>query len=162
DESLGMSWNRRAARSRRWPMILRRKTGLIVASLMVLASLWGHAFRTLRGQQNSTTATAETRGSDWSVLVRLHSAIVIAHKGVPVINSAMMFWGRNWRFAPWSTKRTEFTEGHQQFSGENKDLKLKVINDLKSPAPNIIRMELVVRAEQDLPGVIGGGWQWNL
>jgi hypothetical protein len=143
-------------------MILRRKTRLIVASLVVLGSLWGHGDRALRGQQNSTPATAETRGSDWSVRVRPDSTIEIAHKGAPVINSAMMFWGQNWRFAHWSIKRSELTAGHQQFSGENKNLKLRAISDLESPAPNVIRMEVLVRAEEDLPGVIGGGWQWNL
>jgi Cellulase (glycosyl hydrolase family 5) len=142
-------------------MALRRKTGLIVISLAALATLWGYASRSLHGQQNPSARTVETRGSDWSVETRPDSSIVIRYKGVVVLSSKSHFWGPNYKYAQTTVKRTSSTEGHKQFAGEIQDYKLKITNDLRSPAPNVIRIDLVVQAQETLPNVIGGGWEWN-
>ncbi len=144
-------------------MILRWKTGLIVVSCVALASLWGYASRSSRGEQKANTApAADVRGSDWSVNVRPNSNIEIWYKGVPIISSSTLFWGQKWKFAGANFKPVAGEQGHHRFVGEVRDLKLRILADMEAARPNVIQMELLVQAAEEMAGVIGGGWQWNL
>jgi hypothetical protein len=80
---------------------------------------------------------------------------------LPVLTTAMHFWGRKWKYAMLVMKRVSAEESHHQFAGENRELKFKVTSDVKSAAPNVLRIELMLQAAEDLNDVIGGGWQWQ-
>ena len=89
------------------------------------------------------------------------ATIDILHKGAPVVTTNCYFWGKKFAWAGPDLKCKPAGPGRWDVTGTISGLKIKVTGTMQAPAPNVIRMDLTLVAEQTMPDVIGGGWQWN-
>ncbi len=108
------------------------------------------------------TAAAEP---EWSMQIEpKKSSFHIFRKGVPIITSGTLFWGENWSWAGGddSFKFQPLGGGKYNVSGGVKNLGLTITGKIEPTAPNVLRMDFVLRADRAFPKVIGGGWQWDL
>src|SRR5262249_51692080 len=94
--------------------------------------------------------------------IRPPGRIEIANKGVKVVTTATYFWGPKWSWGAATLKWEPAGEGRWNLQGQVPPLKLKMTGTAQSTAPNVLQIDLVVRAEHAMPDVIGGGWQWTL
>jgi hypothetical protein len=144
-------------------MSVRLKLFLGIPLCVALISLGTHFLGSSHADQRGNAGPAvETRGADWTVQVGPPWAFGIAHKGVPIVSTEVISWGKNWSWAGTEFKGAPGGDGRNKFSGNIDDLHVKLVGEVESPAPNVIRMDLLIRAEKASPEVIGSCWQWNL
>ena len=110
--------------------------------------------------EGAGVATAN-RASDWSMEVTPKTTIDILYKGVPVVTTDLVFWGSKFAWANASARCEPAGAGRWKIAGAISGLKTKVSGTMEAPAPNAIQIDLVLDAEQTMPDVVGGGWQWN-
>src|SRR5262249_13044542 len=123
------------------------------------------AQRSSCGEQQPDGRAAETRGSGWSTTIKPDGTLEVSHKGAPIITTMFLFWnkeGNKWIWADPSLKFEPDGPGQWSASGQVTGLKLKMAGWVRSTAPHAIQIDLLIRAEQEMPDVIGGGFQWNL
>src|SRR5579875_2942602 len=143
-------------------MAVRRKTVLILTVCAVMASISIHVQRPSRGGQRPGDRPEEGRGGDWSLVITPGGMFEISHKGAPIVHTAFHFWGKRWAYAGPSLRCDPDGPRRWHLSGQVPGLKLKLSGWLRSTASNVIQMEMLIRAEQEMSDVIGGGFQWDL
>jgi hypothetical protein len=142
-------------------MTLRRKSGLVVALGVALTSLLICLHRSPVGERAASAAPpVETTGSDWTVRIKERGIIEICYKGVVIIRSQWVYWGKNWAWVGQDTKSTPGEGGEVKVVSNVPDLKMILTGDMRSPAPNVVQMDLTLQAQQAAPQVIGGGLAW--
>jgi Cellulase (glycosyl hydrolase family 5) len=136
---------------------IRRIVGLYITLSLLLICGYGCAF----GQQAASDApAAETLGSDWSVKLNDNAVIEIWYKGTPVISNVFVHWGRNWDWAGTQTTGTYGDQGQLKFVSDIPKLKIKMVGEMRSTAPNVLQIDMVRQSELAVPEAMGGGWQW--
>lgn len=145
-------------------MSLRRTFVLIapfcVATIAMVAAIPGHS----GGSQKAGNAapSAPARGSDFSVQVTPSGLLEVRYRGVPVVTSEVAAWGPKWSWAGPDQKAVTDDEGQVRLAGNANGLNLKWVGELASPAPNVLRLDLLFRAEKAIPEMIGVCSQWKL
>ncbi len=139
---------------------------IFVASTSLVACSWhGCVLHAQQPRSDQATQTSQAppvdSGADWTVSVEPDTNLHIYHKGSPVVETKMNFWGPKWR---WFLPRFERLPG----KGENysvvakvAELKLKMRGRIGFPSPNVVEMTYDFTASQEIPDAIGGGWDWN-
>jgi len=101
--------------------------------------------------------------SDWQIQITEMAGIVISHKSVPVLSSAYVFWGSNWRWAS-PRLRIEGLEslGLRAIKGSIPGLKTEISGSVARLESNKIKFTWNLTAREHLNHIIGGGISFHL
>ncbi|HJN14432.1 MAG TPA: glycosyl hydrolase family 5, partial [Armatimonadota bacterium] len=103
--------------------------------------------------------TTHCLAAQWEMVVTDRATVEIRHDQTPIVKADYLFWGADWK---WAGAQMKVEEGARGFTGTVADLGLSIVGTVTTPAPNVMRVEYEVTAEEALRGIIGGGLEWGL
>ncbi len=117
--------------------------------------------------QETTPAAALELGAaggepGWEVSISPNGLPEIRFRSAVVVTAGLPFWGAKWKYAGCRMNRGKASGGAIPFSGEVKNLGLKIEGSIVNDPANVLTYTWKVNAERDLRGIIGGGLEWKL
>ncbi len=107
-------------------------------------------------------ATDQKKTSHLAYQVEKNGTIKIFYKGVMIVDSHYLYWGKNYRWAGLDTHATLGDDGRFVLTGSSDGLGLTMKGTAQPTPGGSLKLDLLFDAKGDLPGVIGGGIEWSL
>jgi hypothetical protein len=102
-----------------------------------------------------------TQGSDWTVTIDQDAAVVIKHKGTPVVGMSYVLWGVKTAWAGLDIRVEPEPGGRLALAGRSPVMKITVSGAVSSDSPDQLAIDYQFHSPQRFSGVTGGGIEWH-
>jgi hypothetical protein len=101
-------------------------------------------------------------GRDWALTCADNGTVSVLHKGVPVVKTTFVFWGRDWSWVHVQSEAAVPEDGVVPVRGSGGSLGITWSGTMRAAAANRLAVSLEVAVKERLRAVVGGGLEWRV